>query len=545
VRAIADTLARAGAVDSLQMGSNAFHNNGVALHEPWLAQLGLLIDDDRYDRAFARTLEHWRACALQPDGRLKSRWSGHRGDEMPGSYDERGFYECQWGWLMDVQPDFVLNAAENFDRTGDRAWLQRMKEPCERALDYLLKRDSDGDGLVEMKDDSCKEGRSSDWIDVVWAAHENGLVNAQMYAAMTRWSADESLLGDAAAAARYAQAAAKLKARYNQPVADGGLSDPDHSTYAYWREPDGSIHGTNGVVPVDFSAIGYGICDDPARRAAILDRIERRMQQEQLFFWPLCFDSFQPQECIGFEIPFPSYENGDLFLAWGELGVRCYAATDPEIALRYVRNVLARYAQDGLAFQRYLRKTQQGAGEDVLANNCSAIVGLYRDLYGVQPRWNRLQFDPHLPRELAGSRLVYDLRGTRFSLEPGAESSRAEANGLALRAPTPFGIAVAGRRLSCFHADDAEPVLVVEAPTGGALELDVVAGPRRFTEIAYGPIPRIVHTLHGLEPARRFEVRCAGAPLATTASDASGTLTFERAVPAAGRAELEIVPAPE
>jgi hypothetical protein len=42
---------------------------------------------------------------------VKSRWAGRPGDDMPGSYDSRGYYECQWGWLMDSQTSWVINVA--------------------------------------------------------------------------------------------------------------------------------------------------------------------------------------------------------------------------------------------------------------------------------------------------------------------------------------------------------------------------------------------------------------------------------------------------
>ena len=143
----------------------------------------------------------------------------------------------------------------------------------------------------------------------------------------------------------------------------------------------GSVHGSNLVVPVNFSAIAYGLCDEPERKTAILDQIEALMQREKLFFWPLCFSSYAKEEVHPrVNWPFPSYENGDLFLAWGESGTRAYAAQNPGLALKYVKNILAQYAVDGLAFQRYLRRSQTGEGKDILANNCSTIVGLYRNL---------------------------------------------------------------------------------------------------------------------------------------------------------------------
>ena len=64
-------------------------------------------------------------------------------------------------------------------------------------------------------------------------------------------------------------------------------------------------------MPVNFSAIGYGLCDEPGRRTAILDRIENLMQREDLFFWPLCFFSYAQDEAHpSVNWPFPKYENG-------------------------------------------------------------------------------------------------------------------------------------------------------------------------------------------------------------------------------------------
>ena len=213
----------------------------------------------------------------------------------------------QWGYLLDSQPDYVICVAEQFDMTGDLAWLRSQKQTCERVLDYLLRRDSDGNGLVEMMTKSHKEGKGSDWIDVVWASHENALINAEMYAALTLWAEVEHVLGDRGASRPISPAAAKLKAAFNKPIAEGGFWNPANGWYVYWRNADRSIHGDNLVTPVNFAAIAYGLCDDPARRETILRQIEARMQKEKLFHWPLCFDSFAKDEVYAAAIgPFPA-----------------------------------------------------------------------------------------------------------------------------------------------------------------------------------------------------------------------------------------------
>ena len=44
------------------------------------------------------------------------------------------------------------------------------------------------------------------------------------------------------------------------------------------------------------------------------------MRKERLFFWPACIYSYKKDEGHDqVNWPFPAYENGDIFLAWGEV----------------------------------------------------------------------------------------------------------------------------------------------------------------------------------------------------------------------------------
>jgi hypothetical protein len=531
IREIAHSIARIGAVDRHLHGSNGYYSDCAVLHEPWIAQLGLLIDDPAYFRAYAETLDFEREHAITADGRVKSRWAGTPGDAMPGTYDPEGFYEAQWGYLMDSQPSWVVNVAELFDFTADRPWLERQKTTCERVLDYQLRRDADGDGLLEMMTASHQEARGSDWIDVVWAAHENALVNAQMYWALIRWAELEEWLGDTAQATRYSQAAQKLQQRFNLTTAEGGFWDPAAGCYAYWRDRDDSIHGTNLVVTVQFAAIGYGVCEDRARQATVLNRIEALMQEERLFCWPLCFFPYAPGEAHASQYPFPTYENGDIFLAWGELGTRCYAALNPALPLKYVRNVLDQYAKDGLAFQRYLRKSQTGTGADILANNSSIVVGLYRNLYGVQPKHDRLLLDPHLSRELSGTQLKYRLRDQTYVIDLDTTGCRVAVDGVRVKAPTPFAVRVEPTTAAYYAGDRKTTSLRVARAAGSPLELNIEAWSdqavvgRRWTELGTaGPARQVVSDL---APNRAYLLRIDDLPVRKLTSNPSGEASFE------------------
>jgi hypothetical protein len=530
VREILNTIARIGAIDDEVMGSNGYYSGFAVLHEPWIAQLGLAIDDPGYFQAFARTLDHQRDHAVGPDGRVKSRWSYDAGDAMPGTYDAHGYYECQWGWLLDSQPSYVINVAEQFDFTGDLDWVRGHKASSERALAFLLNRDLDGDGLVEMMTDSHRAAQGSDWIDVIWAAHENAFVNAQLFQALTLWAGVEEVLQDPGRAVEYRARAAQLKTRFNASTTEGGFWNATKQWYVHWRDRDDSIHGDNLVVPVNFMAIAYGLCDPPDRARAILDQIEARRQQEGLFFWPLCFESYQPGEGAAWQFPFPVYENGDLFLAWGETGTRAYARHNPSVAINIIQDVLAQYERDGLACQRYLRRSQRGEGSDILANNCSPVVGLYRNIYGIQPKHNRLYLEPHLTPELNGTHLRYWLRDQWYQIELSVDDYRVTVDGVTIRTREPLAVNVSGNQVNYFYGAATAPALAFERPTPAPMALSIEAwaeDPRlariwRLTaEGSRGPVRQ---TVSGLSPVTAYVLGDDAGEVAALTSDEQGRL---------------------
>jgi hypothetical protein len=437
--------------------------------------------------------------------------------------------------------------AELFDLTGDQAWLRGQKGACERVLGYLLARDADGDGLVEMMTDSHTQQRGSDWIDIIWAAHENALVNAELYYALTLWADAEALLGDAAHAAEYRQRAAKLKASFNRTTAEGGFWDPQNQWYVYWRDKDGSIHGNNLVTPVNVAAIGYGLCDDAGRREAILGRMEAEMQKENLFFWPLNFFPYQPGEGHAQNFPYPKYENGDIFLSWGELAIRAYAKSKPEIAVKYIKNVLEKYEKDGLSFQRYERKSQRGAGDDILAGNCMPVIGLYRDIYGIQPKHNRLYLEPHLTAELDGTELCYNLRNQAYVIDLNQSGSRMAVDEFAVHDTEPFGLNVRGDTAEVFPGGRSTPALSVTRSRRAPVEIAIEAWPasqsgaRRWVESCSERGVTGVQVVWDLQPRALYSLLCDGRKAGSFKADAAGVIKFKRSLDSATPQRLELL----
>jgi len=465
VRELLNTTGRYGVVDNGIVGANGWTTNWKCLHEPFFAQIGLALADTNYTRNLAESLHQEALHAVMPDGRVLSRWHNADEDQMPGTYNyQTGYYEARWGYTVDSQTGYVINVAELFGQLGSEKWLAGQKQTCEKALDWLLERDENGNGLVEMMNRSHREGTASDWLDIVWASYENAFVNAQMYEALRLWAECEAVLGDTDRSVKYNTAAAKLKDSFNRPVEEGGFWSDRKGQYVYWLDDDGSAHGDNMVTPVNFAAIAFGICDDPQRKARILDEIERRTVAENLFHWPLCFDSYKREEVEAGNWPFPRYENGDIFPTWGYLGVRAYADYKPQLAMKYVHNILAQYRKDGLSSQRYLRESQLGEGADILAGICTSITALYSDIYGLRPCWNRLGLEPHIVPELYGTEFNYSLRGIDYTILLERDGNTLSTGNFKVRSKHPFGVDYADGTLRVFPGNsDKGAVLEIKS----------------------------------------------------------------------------------
>jgi hypothetical protein len=502
--------------------------------------MGLAINDPDYLKGYQSCLDFYRDHAIKPDGRVYSRWAYTNEDAMPGAYNAEGFYEAQWGMLMDSNPDFVTNVSELYDLTGDISWVKKHQASCEKALDWILQRDGNSNGLVEMMTDVQGQQKSSDWIDIIWASYENAFVNAKLYIALSKWSAIERQLNNIVQAERYQGAAAKLKASFNRSTRDGGFWDEEKNCYVHWRDKDNSIHGRNMVTPVNFMAIAYGICDDGARKKTILDAIETQMQQEHLFFWPLTLTSYAPGEGKEWQFPFPEYENGDLFLSWGAVAVKAYADYDPAIALKYVKNVLAQYGKDGLAYQRYGRAKQDGRGDDILSGNSLAIVGLYQAIYGINPLYNRLYLDPHITPELAGTELKYNFHNQRLTVNLDLNRYAVSNADFKIIDTRRFGFQAVKNQLLYFNDNDSVASLQVMSATPLTLTINTWNNEKREWEQASPASAKMLtYTVRQLKPDTEYTVSVGGRVIQKGRSDKKGELIIQRK-PAAASEKISI-----
>ena len=359
-----------------------------------------------------------------------------------------------------------------------------------------------------MMTDSHSEKKGSDWIDIIWASYENAFVNAKLYYALTLWSDVEKQLKDTVKEEYYSAFAAHLKKSFNKSTHEGGFWDSNNKWYVHWRDKDGSIHGDNLVVPVNLMAIVYGICDDTARSNAILDKIEEQTNHENLFFWPICLFPYAVGEGNDWQFPFPDYENGDIFLSWGSIGVEAYANYNPDLALKYVDNVLDRYEKDGLAFQRYGRDNQKGLGDDILAGNSLAIVGLYKAIYGINPLYNRLYLNPHLPEKLSGTELIYNYRNDKLKIGLSTNNYYISNNQFTIASKKDFGFYSSKDDLLYFNRKDDTYSLKVQSSNNLSIEI-TKWNPGEYSWIQSSTDEnsnKIVYQINRLEPQTYFTI---------------------------------------
>ena len=220
--------------------------------------------------------------------------------------------------------------------------------------------------------------------------------------------------------------------------------------------------------------------------------------------------------------------------------MRAYAKSKPEIAVKYIKNILEKYEADGLSFQRYLRNSQRGAGEDILAGNCMPVVGLYRDVYGIQPKHNRLSLEPHLTPDLNGTRLHYNLRNQSYVIELNTRGSRMTVGDFAVQDAEPFALRVQGDSAVFFPGSLSAPALSVTRSRRATVEIsidawpDSLTGSRKWAEACAERSVAVQHVVSDLKPHVVYNLFCNGRTVGSFKADDAGSIAFRRKLDDAG-----------
>ena len=199
--------------------------------------------------------------------------------------------------------------------------------------------------------------------------------------------------------------------------------------------------------------------------------------------------------------------------------------------MKYVKNVLAQYEKDGLAFQRYGREKQDGRGDDILSGNSLSVVGLYQAIYGINPLYNRFYLEPHITKELAGTQLKYNYRNQRLTIDLTMDNYAVSNERFKIISKSNFGFFNAGQDVLYFHGDTDKASLNVKTPLGSKLTLDIkqwaadkISWTKSSDDVNQN---KLVYQVNGLKPDVYYSIQINNKLYKKIKSNKSGTLTFD------------------
>ncbi|GAA5189832.1 hypothetical protein GCM10023322_43450 [Rugosimonospora acidiphila] len=374
-----------------------------------------------YDMVYAdRTVEGYFDPAMtQSQENLLSYFRDYA-QNSSGHMDGRTYHlDHPWGDdnLYDADPSYASAVADMYQYSSDSAWLASMRTSVESSLGYMINNEFDQtDSLFHNDINTCTSSKSiREWNDALYIKWESGYINELMYQALTQWSQlERDVFHDDAQATTYASLATALKTQFNKDAADGGLWDPSTGMFAYWRCPDGTVHGNVEQTQINLQAISFGMVD-LSRAKQILDGIDKDMQRYHLSMVP---ENFAPLTLTTLDWSGDHFsqgiEDGSVYPLMTEEYMRAAAMVgERDRSLTYLNNTVDRYTQDGFNGFSFLDWTlQPHGGEAWFPSNANGAAGLFSDVLGIQPTGTGVTIAPNIPSAMNGTTVTKTIHGT-------------------------------------------------------------------------------------------------------------------------------------
>lgn len=165
--------------------------------------------------------------------------------------------------VMDANPSVLIGAWCYMAVAKDAAWLQQHISELEFIAQYMIRRDTDGDGIMESKQSgnsgSRLKYRNPDCaFDCYSSGHKNAYVNILAYRAWNAMAALEKQLGRYEKMRLYLGRAEKLKKVFVKT-----FYNPASGWLGWWKSEDAVLHDINTNVATSM-AIVYGLLDKNA-----------------------------------------------------------------------------------------------------------------------------------------------------------------------------------------------------------------------------------------------------------------------------------------
>lgn len=319
--------------------------------------------------------------------------------------------------LFDSDPAYALSVSRVYEYSPDTTWLNSMRTSVENALGYMIQNRLTSSGLFANDlTSTSQKAITREWNDNIYVTYQSAYLNIMMYDALSRWAdLESSLWSDTSLASLYRQTADKIASQFNKTTSDGGFWDPVTSSFVYWRDQDGSIHGNVVQSQVNLMAIEVGLTD-LQRSKQILQAISQAMTANHLLLIPENFVSYPSSEVPSGEGFQDGVENGAIYPLFVEDYMAAAAKVgERDMSLTYLNNVLQRYQKDGFNGFSHLNWSLSNPGgfqERWFPVNANAAAGLYKWMLGVQPTRNGITIAPNIPSSMNSSNVTETVRGT-------------------------------------------------------------------------------------------------------------------------------------
>ncbi|MEO5802716.1 MAG: GH116 family glycosyl hydrolase [Verrucomicrobiota bacterium] len=244
--------------------------------------------DIRVSDAMQRTIDWWLDHRTKPSGEVFAYW-----DHAD---------------MLDANASPLIASWDYVEATGDRKWLDRRIERLEFIAEYLVKRDVDGDGLIESTHSGnygtlIEPMRAGSAYDTINAGHKDAYCNALIYRAFRCLADLEKQLKRREQQERYTLCAERLKASYAKT-----FFNPKTGWLAWWKSEDGELHDLSSPM-INSVAICYDLIE-PAQGREILDRVWKKIEA-------VGFKRFD----LGVPITLAPVRRGDYLIHPGAIGV--------------------------------------------------------------------------------------------------------------------------------------------------------------------------------------------------------------------------------
>jgi len=175
------------------------------------------------------------------------------------------------------------------------------------------------------------------------------------------------------------------------------------------------------------------------------------------------------------------------------------------------------------------------------------VLRLSCDVYGIQPKHNRLYLEPHLTPDLNGTRLHYNLRNQSYVLDLSTSGSRMTVEDFAVLDAEPFALKVRGDTAEFFPGSRNAPALSVTRSRRAPVEISIAAWPasltgtRKWSESCAKRGVAVQHVVSDLQPHVVYSLLCNGRTVGSFKADDAGRIAFSRKLNDAGLERLTLL----